>query len=1142
MAEQKFLTNLDVAGTIDLNNLTINSAQGTDGQVLTSTGSGIAWEDASGGASLSGGAANKLAIWSGTDALTNDTNLHWDTSNDRLGIGTATPANTLHVNGRAVIGSNNTIGSSYVTNTTIIGSNNDTSDTGVTTSTSVILGDGNGGRYGNIVVSERTLKLGTDDVITATSSNTSGILELNNSWRATSAFSNVGGFLGYFPPPTSSNEYLWFYASDNNSLTTSSFSSGNAPEAAVFQIDFNPNFGTNSAGNSSNTTSMYFGGNASSAGAVYITASNQNTSSRGVVTIDGRYQNQNYEIPDGQKIFEVTSGYGRTKFVVESGGQNNEASIGIQKDIFHLGDTNTFFGFTGADTFGVTTGGTERLSIGNSGATFSGSVTGSSFVKSGGTSSQFLKADGSVDSSTYLTAHPNISAASSSDNSGRTYIQDITLDSNGHVTGIATATETVTAPTVNNGQLTVQGTGALGGSGTFTANQSGNTTISISHDDTSSQGSVDNSNGTVIQDVTLDGYGHVTALGSVNLDGRYYTETESDNRFVNETGDTMTGQLNMHAGAYEGSITFGSSSTWRCGIRQHDDADAELRIWAKNTNGMIFLTTGYDGEPANISRPTDGLVVVSNNVGIGNFSSGDPSYKLHTKGDIYANGGWLRVSGNQGLYFQSHGGGWYMTDSTWIRSYNNKSIYHNSGTLRTDGTFQVGSSGATFQAVNGGAVTINGSTVWHAGNDGSGSTLDADLLDGQHGSYYDHRGYTVDNNYLGGYYVSGGTEKPNDAIFGSGKFKVAMLRGGSNNLGFGGTWNDVFWLSSYNGGDVKKSVALVSSKYDSTSLWIAKQDYDSSSWGTGYLFWNSGNDGSGSGLDADKLDNLHADSFLRSDTADTATGIITINNDLYVGTYSGTTQARLFLNGTTANKQAKLQCTNGNLHIDSEDGHSLYLNYYEGTTDNVIIGNGNGGASGTILKSTGRINAGEHVIANNNVYSGAGYFVFGTSTSEGEYIARSSDTLTFYSGGAIKFDITPSNGVHVRNGTSYFAQISNSGHGRFANDVVAFYNFSDKRLKTNIKPTTDNLDKVLKLNPVEYNWKEGYRKDKKEIGLIAQEVEKIIPEVVRENQRLNDDTLYKQVDYEHLVSTLIGAVQEQQKQIDELKSIINGRP
>ncbi len=72
-----FLNGIDVTGTVDLSNLTIDGAQGTDGQVLTSTESGIAWEDASGGASLSGGAANKLAIWSGTNTLTNDTNLHW---------------------------------------------------------------------------------------------------------------------------------------------------------------------------------------------------------------------------------------------------------------------------------------------------------------------------------------------------------------------------------------------------------------------------------------------------------------------------------------------------------------------------------------------------------------------------------------------------------------------------------------------------------------------------------------------------------------------------------------------------------------------------------------------------------------------------------------------------------------------------------------------------------------------------------------------------------------------------------------------------------------------------------------------------------------------------------------------------------
>jgi hypothetical protein len=120
-------------------------------------------------------------------------------------------------------------------------------------------------------------------------------------------------------------------------------------------------------------------------------------------------------------------------------------------------------------------------------------------------------------------------------------------------------------------------------------------------------------------------------------------------------GVNLTDRLYLNAGAYEGSILFGSSTTWRCGIRQHDDADAELRIWAKNANGMIFLATGYDGEPADIARPTDGLVVVSNNVGIGNFSAGDPSYKLHVKGST-------GVEGN--LVLNNGGYGWIYANDT----------------------------------------------------------------------------------------------------------------------------------------------------------------------------------------------------------------------------------------------------------------------------------------------------------------------------------------------------------------------------------------------------------------------------------------------------------------------------------------------
>jgi hypothetical protein len=68
----------------------------------------------------------------------------------------------------------------------------------------------------------------------------------------------------------------------------------------------------------------------------------------------------------------------------------------------------------------------------------------------------------------------------------------------------------------------------------------------LCHSDTSSQGSINNSNGTVIQDVTLDTYGHVTLIGSYNLDSRYYTETESDGRYLrNSVVNSLSSVLNI---------------------------------------------------------------------------------------------------------------------------------------------------------------------------------------------------------------------------------------------------------------------------------------------------------------------------------------------------------------------------------------------------------------------------------------------------------------------------------------------------------------------------------------------------------------------------------------------------------------------
>lgn len=95
------------------------------------------------------------------------------------------------------------------------------------------------------------------------------------------------------------------------------------------------------------------------------------------------------------------------------------------------------------------------------------------------------------------------------------------------VGGVALAGLVQTSRTINAG-------GGLSGGGSLAADRT------ISHADTSSQGSINNSNGTVIQDVTLDTYGHVSGLASVNLDGRYYTETEVNSLLAGKANSSHT--------------------------------------------------------------------------------------------------------------------------------------------------------------------------------------------------------------------------------------------------------------------------------------------------------------------------------------------------------------------------------------------------------------------------------------------------------------------------------------------------------------------------------------------------------------------------------------------------------------------------
>lgn len=98
---------------------------------------------------------------------------------------------------------------------------------------------------------------------------------------------------------------------------------------------------------------------------------------------------------------------------------------------------------------------------------------------------------------------------------------------------------------------------------------------------------------------------------------------------------------------------------------------------------------------------------------------------------------------------------------------------------------------------------------------------------------------------------------------------------------------------------------------------------------------------------------------------------------------------------------------------------------------------------------------------------------------------------------------------------------------------------SDIRFKTNITDLSNSLEKLMQLRGVTYNWKvnefpERTFNNRTEIGVIAQEVEKIFPELVN-----TDEDGYKSVQYSHMVPLLLEAIKEQQKMIESLSTTVD---
>ena len=158
----------------------------------------------------------------------------------------------------------------------------------------------------------------------------------------------------------------------------------------------------------------------------------------------------------------------------------------------------------------------------------------------------------------------------------------------------------------------------------------------------------------------------------------------------------------------------------------------------------------------------------------------------------------------------------------------------------------------------------------------------------------------------------------------------------------------------------------------------------------------------------------------------------------------------------------------------------------------------------------------------NTMEGTSGKITFGTGTNALTLGVGSSST-PFNSAGRLR---------HFGSAWLYRVDSNNNGSLTCDGDVTAFRQTtsSDERLKKNITPISNGLDKVLKLQGVNYQFTHD-RDNRREVGLIAQQVEEVVPEVIGERE----DGM-KTVNYGALVGVLIEAVKELTQEVETLKA------
>ena len=241
---------------------------------------------------------------------------------------------------------------------------------------------------------------------------------------------------------------------------------------------------------------------------------------------------------------------------------------------------------------------------------------------------------------------------------------------------------------------------------------------------------------------------------------------------------------------------------------------------------------------------------------------------------------------------------------------------------------------------------------------------------------------------------------------------------------------------------------------------------------------------------------------------------------------------------TTSLTLASSGTTNGSTTVNSTGTGAINLNYAGATKVNI-------GANTRFITTDASVGGRDNQISiGKNHDSGAGNngaLLLGFIGSETTTGANTAATLVSLSSGAtwqpMRF-YAGAGSAPTENPFSWY-----SGGVRIQQmAATGLFTVSDERLKNTIQPLDTALSKILSLKPSTFYYNIDTDKEDLVSGFISQEIEPLFPHMITESKvRDDDETTYKFFNPVQLIPYLTKAIQEQQKQIDELKLLIKDK-